>query len=437
MPFISFIVPVFNIRKYLSECVESIVSGPFSDWEILLIDDRSNDGSEILCDRFAAEDERISVVHMPENVGPGGARNRGLHLATGDYVFFLDGDDTIDSGIMRGLFDFIGENNYPDLVRVGYTESFGRTRPAVEVDQQENIGHVCSSVDFLRPILERQHRVGFRAWEFVIKKSMLLDCRLSFGYSRVWEDNDFVMRCIFASRSIGEYRRAFYNWKIRLSGSLTSAHLTFWDHVVKSAGDMLQFACSRELCDVHRQYALRCVYSCILDFEAIAGAVSPTETSRLPDLFLPFENHLSMLAQYIYPNGLLWYIRELGATQGAAALCAQRAEEACALLDSVTATDILGFPSTRKCLRLLSVLGANGFEFKGVLDNDPGKQGLMLDGRVIFNPEMIPLCYDDYSKLFVIISTSTRKTGKVLADQLRSFGLKEGIHFITTGPEED
>lgn len=437
MPFLSFIVPVFNIGKYLSECVESIVGGPFSDWEILLIDDRSNDGSEMLCDRFAAEDERISVVHMVENVGPGVARNRGLQLATGDYVFFLDGDDTIDSGVMLSLCDFIGKNNYPDMVRVGYTESFGRTQPAVEAECQEDIGHVCSSVDFLHPILERQHRVGFRAWEFVIKKSMLLDCGLAFGSARVWEDNDFIMRCIFASRSIGEYRRVFYNWKIRLSGSLTSAHSAFWDHVAKSAGDMLEFASSRELCDVHRQYALRCVYSCILDFEAIAGAVSPTEAGRCADLFLPFENHLSMLEQYIHPNGLLWYIRELGAAQGAAALCTQRAEEACALLDSVTATDILAFPSTRKCLRLLSVLGANGFQFKGMLDNDTGKHGLMLDGLVIFNPDMIPLCYEDYSKLFIIISTSTRRTGKVLSDQLRSYGLEEGVHFIATGFEQD
>jgi hypothetical protein len=72
-----------------------------------------------------------------------------------------------------------------------------------------------------------------------------------------------------------------------------------------------------------------------------------------------------------------------------------------------------------------------------MLDNDPRKQGLILHGHAIFKPEIIPACYGDDGRLFIIISTSTRKTGAILANQLRKYGLEEGNHFICTGFEMD
>lgn len=436
MPFISFIVPVYNIMKYLPTCMESIVSQPFGDWEIILVDDKSNDGSECLCDRYAAADARITCAHMSTNVGPGMARNEGLLRATGDYVFFLDGDDAIAAGELPKLWETIGKSGFPDMMRVGYAESFGRIPEANAAGYREAKESVCSVEDFLRPLL-RNSRVGFRAWEFVMKKSMLLNLGLEFSPSRVWEDNDFIMRSLFAGNRIGEYGRVFYHWRTRLSGTLTSAHITWWDQIVKSAAAMLEFACGKALSDLQKEWALRSVHSCVVEFEAIAGAVSAAEVIKQADLFLPFENYMLGLKEYIIENGLLWHINTLGARQGAVAFCRQKAEEACALLYERTGRELFGFPATRKCSRLLGVLSANGYEFKGMLDNDPKKQGLMLDGRVVFSPEIIPLCYDDDSKLFVIISTSTRRTGAALADQLRGYGLEEDRHFICTGFAED
>jgi hypothetical protein len=143
------------------------------------------------------------------------------------------------------------------------------------------------------------------------------------------------------------------------------------------------------------------------------------------------------LEKYAVPKGLLWHIDKLGAGRGAAALCQEKGAEARELLNGKAGRDLFGFPATRKCSRLLTVLGVNGYAFKGMLDNDPKKQGLMLDGRVILSPDIIPLCYENDDKLFVIICTSTKRTGTALAGQLSSYGLKEGKHFICTGAEED
>lgn len=91
---VSVIVPVYNVEQYLSACVESVLQQTYPDFELLLVDDGSTDGSSLLCDELACSDERIRVFHK-ENGGQGSARNFGLEHAKGTYVLFLDSDDTI------------------------------------------------------------------------------------------------------------------------------------------------------------------------------------------------------------------------------------------------------------------------------------------------------------------------------------------------------
>ena len=92
MPSISVIVPVYQAEAYLAGCIDSVKTQTFSDWELLLIDDGCTDGSPAICDRYAAEDDRIRVFHK-SNGGVSTARNLGLKEARGEYIAFLDVDD--------------------------------------------------------------------------------------------------------------------------------------------------------------------------------------------------------------------------------------------------------------------------------------------------------------------------------------------------------
>lgn len=92
MPLISVIVPVYNAEKTIERCVNSIRNQSFADLEIILVDDGATDGSGVLCDKLAELDHRVQVCHK-ENGGVSSARNRGMELATGTYIQFVDGDD--------------------------------------------------------------------------------------------------------------------------------------------------------------------------------------------------------------------------------------------------------------------------------------------------------------------------------------------------------
>lgn len=119
---ISIIIPVYNVTQYLNECIKSVVNQSYKDFECILIDDGSSDGSEIICDQWAQQDNRIRVIHQP-NQGVSKARNKGIAEAQGEYITFIDSDDWIDSNYLNTLLQPIEEYNV-DLVVCGLQQHY-------------------------------------------------------------------------------------------------------------------------------------------------------------------------------------------------------------------------------------------------------------------------------------------------------------------------
>ena len=115
---VSIIIPVYNASKCLHRCIDSVLCQTYQDFELLLIDDGSQDSSGVICDDYAKKDNRISVIHQP-NGGVSSARNEGLARATREYIIFVDADDYLHPNYIKGLM----ENNDADSVIGGYTTS--------------------------------------------------------------------------------------------------------------------------------------------------------------------------------------------------------------------------------------------------------------------------------------------------------------------------
>lgn len=108
MPEISVIVPAYKAEQYLDRCVKSILEQTYPDFELILVDDGSPDGSPILCDKWAEKDSRVHVIHK-KNGGASSARNAGLAIAKGKWVFFSDSDDWIDNKALETLYRMVNE----------------------------------------------------------------------------------------------------------------------------------------------------------------------------------------------------------------------------------------------------------------------------------------------------------------------------------------
>ena len=136
---ISIIVPVYNVQDYLDECVESIIHQIYSHLEIILVDDGSTDNSGNLCDCWAAQDNRISVIHKP-NGGLSDARNAGIEAAHGAYYMFVDSDDTIAPDAISSMYDAVVSSHCEIAVcNIVRTYDDGGTEPFYAPVQSETV----------------------------------------------------------------------------------------------------------------------------------------------------------------------------------------------------------------------------------------------------------------------------------------------------------
>lgn len=116
-PILSIIVPVYNVKEFLAECIDSIIAQSHKNWELILVDDGSSDGSGDVCESYSSKDERIKTIHKP-NGGLSSARNAGLDVVIGKYVTFVDSDDVIiGTDTFARIVMVLEENSDIDVVQ--------------------------------------------------------------------------------------------------------------------------------------------------------------------------------------------------------------------------------------------------------------------------------------------------------------------------------
>ncbi len=184
---VSIIVPVYNVENYLEECINSIVFQDYSNWELLLIDDGSSDGSASICDKYSNSDPRIVTIHQ-ENRGASVARNRGIDLASGKYVMFVDSDDYIENSMLMKMIQAMEEES-ADLVICGYarfTESYVDRRsysknPITLLKSKEEIGKLYTKPE--------TNMFGISIWAKLYRNEVLQSEKIRFNPSISYEED--------------------------------------------------------------------------------------------------------------------------------------------------------------------------------------------------------------------------------------------------------
>lgn len=182
---VAVIIPVYNVKPFFDETISSVLQQTYHYLEIILVDDGSTDGSELLCDQYAALDSRIKVIHQ-ENQGLSGARNTGLDYMTGDLVVFLDGDDTLHPDAIRRMTDALSSED-ADIVMCKslcfWTEGFMDYHDLEKVNHAGKAGkYTCR--DVLKATVEG--KILHNAWGKIYKAEIWKDLRYPAGL--VYED---------------------------------------------------------------------------------------------------------------------------------------------------------------------------------------------------------------------------------------------------------
>lgn len=213
------IIPVYNVEKYLNECVESVLNQTYKNFEIILVDDGSTDNSPKMCDDFTEEDNRIKVIHK-KNGGLSSARNAGIKNTTGDYVLFLDSDDFWDNNkTLENLSAIISDEN-ADVVCYGYKEFYEKTNESKNVICiPEMLFSNLSTEDKLEVLLTNGIFTSSACCK-AIKTKLILDNDIYFAENITSEDIDWSARVLLNAKSYALYNDYFYNYRQR-DGSIT------------------------------------------------------------------------------------------------------------------------------------------------------------------------------------------------------------------------
>ncbi len=208
LPLLSVIIPVYNAEEYLNRCVESVRNQTYSNLEIILIDDGSSDKSGEICDKYAAEDKRIRVIHK-QNGGQSSARNMGLDIASGELIGFVDSDDYIQSNMYEFLF-YLMNKYHADISCCNYErlDKSGHIRFCSD-DLDEEL--VLSGKESLRMLLSQQ-KIIYAPWNKLYKRNDFWDKNRFIDM--IYEDQEITARCLANAKSvIYSGKPLYYYWR--------------------------------------------------------------------------------------------------------------------------------------------------------------------------------------------------------------------------------
>lgn len=190
------IVPVYQVEKYIAQCIESVLNQTFKDFELILIDDGSKDQSGSICDLYAAKDDRILVIHT-ENRGAAAARNVGLDHASGRYITFLDGDDYLDEHMIARMYEEIEHSEY-DMVVCDFLNLLPDEKDNFIVHLQEETVNGRNVLEHLKN--ERNYGLWTIVWNKIYKREVLENLRFPDG--KYFEDEFFSNQLYLFSNQI-------------------------------------------------------------------------------------------------------------------------------------------------------------------------------------------------------------------------------------------
>ena len=229
---ISIVVPVYNVEKYLTECVNSLLNQSYKNVEIILVDDGSTDNCPQICDGLAEKDSRIKVIHE-QNAGLGMARNTGIEHATGKYIFFIDSDDYIDKDTVKLCYERAIEDN-ADVVLYGYNR-VGENGAVISSSipmplrkryaGKEIIDELLPDLIAKDPRAKTATNLWLSACGCMFRLDIIRDSQVRFVSEReiISEDSYFLLELYKNINCASIISKAFYNYRFNLS-SLTHVY---------------------------------------------------------------------------------------------------------------------------------------------------------------------------------------------------------------------
>ena len=228
--FFSFIIPVYNLSEYLRQCIESILNQSFKNFEIICVDDSSDDNSLDILKEYALKDNRIVVISQNKQ-GQGFARNNAIKLAKGKYIVFVDGDDWIENDYLSSLYNILKENE-EEIIEFNYREYNENSKTFKNISTASYFNKVlnfdlnrnnCYSYRLLDKTF--LSKIFLQVWNRVYLRDFLIKNNIEFSLNCFGEDHIFTIMSVLSAKSIYYIDKYLYNYRLRMKSSVNSFNI--------------------------------------------------------------------------------------------------------------------------------------------------------------------------------------------------------------------
>lgn len=235
---ISVIIPVYNVEKFIRECLDSVLASTYSNLEVILVDDGSKDRSGSICDEYAQNDKRIQVIHQ-KNMGLSAARNTGMDAAKGEYIFFLDSDDSIRTDYIGKLFDVLNDSDanfaFSDIESTKLADTDNIFAEKITMNKAD-------VEEWLTKPSSREYVLMVVAWNKLYKASLLKNIRFSVG--KLHEDEFFINHILHSVKNAVFIPYKGYIYRDNVQGITGDSNKTNVRHldVIDAYAERIRFA---------------------------------------------------------------------------------------------------------------------------------------------------------------------------------------------------
>lgn len=426
MPFLSIVIPVYNAKDYIEECLNSILFQDTNGYEIILVNDASTDTSGMICDRYAALYKNIRAIHLQVNSGPGGARNIGLQYAKGEYIHFCDSDDYYINNSLSSVINRL-EMKVPDVL-IGQF-----------ICQPEKGAFVCNDIELESEMIEGkntndivQYILSFpnltcTPWRFVVKRDLLLENNIYFPEHCYSEDEEWFPKVLCSGEKYALLKTPFYCYRPRATGSITSSKTYMHSKsILLVILNLLEFLNDKQYLDIRKDFILARVNLLWGIFSTRCDTFTGTQRKELSNMISNQLDCFRILGEIPERKAFIDMISHYGLDEGFSLYCKKVVDQTLELVRGKEDHHIFIFPTGNNGESTARILGNKGYNIKCFLDNSISKDGCVIDKIPVKLPQVLTdMTKDELKNILVIVSVQRREVANIIHNQLKQYGVRD------------
>ena len=260
---ISLIIPVYKVEKYLEKCIQSVINQTYENLQIILVDDGSPDNCGKICDEYAKKDHRIEVIHK-SNGGLSDARNKGLEIAKGEYIGFVDSDDYIEADMYEVLYNLLKQYNADVSICNFYTVSQGK----ISIKNADNGINEYNRIEILKEILLDKNIQSY-AWNKLYKKELFDEIKYHIG--KKYEDIGTTFYLLEKCNKVvvtGKSEYYYINRQDSIVNNVTESTITDYIELIMQRYDYIEENI-KELSSYNKDYLKRILKTAEKDIKSL------------------------------------------------------------------------------------------------------------------------------------------------------------------------